>query len=92
MAGGALPRSFVFLKVGRPDTFFLFLVIFFPQTVCPHYGVLTVGLGVVSFEVSFCNRGFQLRRLAQSSVCDDSVARIACHGIFGRFAGCPCTF
>ena len=30
----------------------------FPQTVCPHYGVLTVGLGVVSFEVSLDARGF----------------------------------
>ena len=47
---------------------------------------------MVSFEVSFRNRGFRLRRLAQSSVCDDSVARNGCRGILGRFTGCPCTF
>ena len=46
------------------------------QTVCPHNGVLTVSVGVVSFEVSFRNGAFRLRRLAQSSVCDDSTARI----------------
>ena len=47
---------------------------------------------MVSFEVSFRDRGFCLRRLAQSSVCDDSTARNGCRGILGRFTGCPCTF
>ena len=37
----------------------------FPQTVCPHYGVLTVGVGS-----GVLRGGFQLCRLAQSSVCD----------------------
>ena len=47
---------------------------------------------MVSFEVSFHVRGFRLRRLAQSSVCDDSVARICGRGTLGRFTGCLCTF
>ena len=64
----------------------------FPQTVCPHYGVLTVRERSGVLEVSFRNRGFRLRRLAQSSVCVDSVARNGCRGILGRFTGCPCTF
>ena len=37
---------------------------------------------MVLFEVSICDRGFRLRRLAQNSVCDDSA-----HG----FSGCPRT-
>ena len=43
---------------------------------------------MVSFEVSFGNGAFRLRRLAQSSVCDDSTGG---RGIFGRFAGRPCS-
>ena len=63
-----------------------------PQTVCPHYGVLTVSERSGVLEVSFRNRGFRLRRHAQSSVCVDSVARNGSRGILGRFTGCPCTF
>ena len=74
---------------------YLFIYLFFfliPQTVCPHYGVLTVRERSGVLEVSFRNRGFRLRRLAQSSVCVDSVARNGSRGILGRLTGCPCTF
>ena len=52
----------------------------------------SVSTGVVSFEVSISDHGFRLRRLAQSSVCDDSAARNGCRGILGRCTGCPRTF
>ena len=51
--------------------FFLFCLI--PQTVCPHYGVLMVGVRSGVLRGVLRNRGFRLRRLAQSSVCVDSV-------------------
>ena len=58
---------------------------FFPQTVCPHFGVLTVGVrsGVL--------RGV-LPQPRLSTVCANSTARFCGHGILGGFTGCPCTF
>ena len=47
---------------------------------------------MVTFEVSFRNGTFCLRRLVQGSVCDDSAARILGHEIFDRFTQCLCTF
>ena len=51
-------------------------VAYFPQTVCPHYGVLTVVVRSGVLQGVLLQPRFRLRRLAQSSVCD----------------GCPCTF
>ena len=80
------------MQGGCQGKVFLQVFLMVPQTVCPHYGVLTVSERSGVLEVSFRNRGFRLRRHAQSSVCVDSVARNGSRGILGRFTGCPCTF
>ena len=71
-----------------PITFFRFS----PTSVSTLWGSYG-NLGVVYIEVFLCVRGFRLRRLGRSSVCDDGIARIGTLGILGcLFTGCPCTF